>query len=388
MSTLKVNTIRHTGASSDAITLASDGTCTAKITNNLSNRNLIINGAMNVAQRGTSSTTGNSFVADRYKNSFNGTDESPTYAQHALTSSDTGPWEKGFRNSLHITNGNQTGGASANDNVSIVYKLEAQEMANSGWDYTSASSYITLSFWVKASVAQDYQMWFYTSDGTSQGYAFTYALSANTWTKITKKIPGNSNIQFDNDAAQGLEMVWQVYLGTDSTASSGGAETWGAWSGTTTRKDMTSTWYTTNDATFEITGVQLEVGDVATDFEHRSFGDELARCQRYYQKSYDYGTAVGTATSTGAVMKSLSVTQTYASAGSVKFPVQMRAIPTMTVYSTQSGTSGQLAADSTDGAGTTFGHSETGATFFRNNSNSGTAVNVYLRAQYTAEAEL
>ena len=65
--------------------------------------------------------------------------------------------------------------------------------------------------------------------------------------------------------------------------------------------DSTSTWYTTNDATFEVTGVQLEVGSVATDFEHRSFGQELKLCSRYYQKSYNYSTALGTATNSGAI---------------------------------------------------------------------------------------
>ena len=281
MSQLKVNAIRHTGASSDAVTLASDGTCTAKITNRSSN--LIINGAMNVAQRSTAAVTNDGIrTVDRFYLGYGGTDEFITQAQHALTSSDTGPWEKGFRNSFQVTNGNQTSGAGATDYVFVRQKVEAQNMANSGWDYTSASSYITLSFWVKASVAQDYQGWLYTSDGTAQGYAFTFALSANTWTKVTKTIPGNSNIQFDNNNGEGLEVVVGAFVGTNYTSSSGGAETWGAWSGTATRKDMTSTWWTTNDATFEITGVQLEVSDHATEFEMRSYGDELTRCQRYY----------------------------------------------------------------------------------------------------------
>ena len=91
MSTLKVNAIRQTAATSDAITLASDGTCTAKVTNNLSNRNLIINGAMNVAQRGTSSTTSASYTCDRFRVKWSGQDEVLTYSQQALTSTDTGP---------------------------------------------------------------------------------------------------------------------------------------------------------------------------------------------------------------------------------------------------------------------------------------------------------
>ena len=281
MSQLKVNTIRHSSASSDAITLASDGTCTAKITNNLSNRNLIINGAMQVAQRGTSSTSGGFQTVDRFQNVRGGLDEAVTQAQHALTSSDTGPWEKGFRYSYHLTNGNQTSGAGASDYSIIRYNIEAQDMASCGWDYTSASSYITLSFWVKSSVAQNFYGNLLTGDGTMQNYPYeTGSLSANTWTKITKKIPGNANLQFDNDNGAGFQIDLWAFGGTTYTASPT-LNTWAAYASGTRMPANTSTWWTTNDATFEITGVQLEVGDVATDFEHRSYGDELARCQRY-----------------------------------------------------------------------------------------------------------
>ena len=124
MSQLKVNTIRHTGASSDAITLASDGTATAKITNNLSNRNLVINGAFQVAQRGTSSTTSGWGTVDRWKHYNSVPDEAVTSTQHVLTSSDTGPWEKGFRYSAHMQNGNQTSGAFGANEVYFYYQFE------------------------------------------------------------------------------------------------------------------------------------------------------------------------------------------------------------------------------------------------------------------------
>ena len=84
MSTLKVDGIRSNSASSDAITLASNGTCTANITNNLSNRNLVINGAMQVAQRGTSSTSSGYHTVDRWSNTYNA-DANITFTQHALT---------------------------------------------------------------------------------------------------------------------------------------------------------------------------------------------------------------------------------------------------------------------------------------------------------------
>ena len=292
MSTLKVNTIRHTGASSDAVTLATDGTCTANITNNLSNRNLIINGDFQVAQRGTSSTSGGFQTVDRFQNVRGGMDEASTQAQHALTSSDTGPWEKGFRYSYHLTNGNQTSGAEASDYNIIRYNIEAQDMATCGWDYTSASSYITLSFWVKSSVAQNFYGNLLTGDGTMQNYPYeTGSLSANTWTKITKKIPGNANLQFDNNNGAGFQIDLWAFGGSTYTASPA-LNTWAAYASGTRMPANTSTWWTTNDATFEMTGLQLEVGDVATDFEHRSYGDELLRCERYFQK-IDYQVGSG-----------------------------------------------------------------------------------------------
>jgi len=284
MSQLKVNSISDSaGANGNAITLSSDGTCTVKATNK-SNRNLVINGAMQVAQRGTSSTGVGYVTVDRFSVEYGGENEAPTCSQHALTSSDTGPWAKGFRNSLHITNGNQTGGAGVTDEMNIDYRFEAQDIANSGWNYTSASSYITLSFWVKSSVAQDFKFYLKTEDGTEKGYPMsTGALSANTWTKITKTIPGHADLTFDNNNAKGLNIEWFAFLGTDRTGSVTD-NAWMNYSGSTRVNDMTSTWWTTNDATFEITGVQLEVGDTATEFEHRSYEEELQRCYRYYEQ--------------------------------------------------------------------------------------------------------
>ena len=291
MSQLKVNTIRHTGASSDAVTLASDGSCTANLTNPKSNRNLIINGAMNVAQRGISSTGVGYQTVDRFQYDYGGENEAVTQAQHALSSSDTGPWGEGFRYSHHATNGNQTGGAGTGDHTYFSYRIEAQDIAQSGWDYTSTSSYLTLSYWVKSSVAGTYYGYIYSYDGTPQTFSIsTGELSANTWKKVTVKIPGYANLQFDNNEESGLALyfLWP-YCGTDRTSSSNTLNAWQAYSSGNRMPDFpASTWWTTNDATMEVTGVQLEVGDVATDFEHRSYGDDLLRCMRYCQR-YDTG---------------------------------------------------------------------------------------------------
>jgi len=283
MSTLKVDGIRSNSASSDAITLASDGTCTAKITNK-PNRNLIINGAMQVAQRGTSSTSDGIHTVDRFQSKYNGTDEATTQ-QQADVASGTTPYSLGFRKSFKITNGNQTSGAGSSDYVFIRYKIEAQDLANSGWNYTSTSSFITLSFWVKSSVGQNFYGRLETQDGTKYNYPFeTGALSADTWTKITKTILGNSNITIDNNNGTGIELYFYAFLGTDQTNNSVTNDAWAAYASGTRLKDNTSTWYTTNDATFEITGVQLEVGSFSSDFEFRSFGQELDLCMRYFQR--------------------------------------------------------------------------------------------------------
>ena len=245
-------------------------------------RNLIINGAMNVAQRGISSTT-DGYLLDRFNVEDGNEDEACTREQAAVTSG--GAYNSGFRNCLKITNGNQTGGAGATDYIQIMYRAEAQDIANSGWNFTSSSSFITLSFWVKTSVAQAFSGSLRTSDGTSYSYKFdTPSISANTWTKVIKTIPGNSNLTFADDNGVGLSIYLYAYLGTTYTSSNANTETWITAATDTYSNDMTSTWWTTNDATFEITGVQLEVGPEATAFEHLSFGEELSLCQRYFQK--------------------------------------------------------------------------------------------------------
>ena len=282
MSTLKVSKVEP---------VTTGGDCIVAATNIVGNKNLIINGAMEVAQRGTSTTTNNTLCVDRFKCFFAGTDEAPTFEQVSLTSNDTGTWAKGFRKALQITNGNQTGGADAADEVDLYHQIEAQNLASSGWDYTSSSSYITLSYWVKSSVAQNFYGYMASSDGTSQMYLWeTGSLTANTWTKIIKKIPGASGLQFDSNNGVGLGINFGPFYGTNYTTSDATLGSWSTWNGAARNVDNTTTWYTTNDATFAITGVQLEAGDVATAFEHRTYGDELQRCKRYYNR-YQEGNA-------------------------------------------------------------------------------------------------
>ena len=289
-------------------------------------KNLIINGAMNIAQRATSAgtLTNGYHTVDRFQVNNSGTNEAPTQAQVDVASGTT-PYSLGFRKALKVTNGNQTSGAGASDFIRTLYYIEAQDLANSGWNYKSSSSYITLSFWVKASVAQTYYTNFRVFDGTQKMYYFSYTLSANTWTKVTHTIPGHADISFDNDNGQGMYIQWYQFRGTNNTGPVT-ANQWHDLATSTFTPDQDSTWYTTNDATWEMTGVQLEVGDTATSFEHRSFGEELRRCQRYFFNiTGDNGSRTGIPGYANATNELRCM---------VQFPVPMRALPTVSGSST------------------------------------------------------
>jgi len=357
MSTLKVNKLRDTAGSADAITLdPNGGAVLAGVTTVTSvkvgaavtisesgieasgigitcaningtqiggRRNIIINGAMNVAQRGTSATSvsGAYKTVDRFSVSFSGEDEDPTEAQHTLTSSDTGPYAEGFRKSFHLTNGNQTSGAGASDYLQPQYKIEAQDIANSGWDYTSSSSYITISFWAKSSVTGDYTFNLDTQDGTGYRYLMEYSLVANTWKKITKTIPGNSNLTINNDNGLGLQIMWYPFLGSGFVQADQ-ENNWYASSNGKYGTVSTTNWWTTNDSTWEITGVQLEVGSQATAFEHLSKAEELTLCQRYCEVILE-------GESDGAYMVNSVAYATDQLYGIFRFAVEKRVSPTL-----------------------------------------------------------
>ncbi len=278
------------------------------------NRNLIINGAMQVAQRGTSSTSTGFQTVDRF-NTTASTDGTITQSQTALTSGD--PYNDGFRNVYRQTMTSASSSPTSSHYFGIQVKIEAQNMANSGWQYASSSSYVTFSFWAKSSVAGTYSVGFATLDGTAQGYSFDYTLSANTWKKVTHAIPGNSNISFNGDNGEGFRPAFWIYLGGDYTTSGHTDESWAAFSSSSQTGDFAQNWMTTASATFDITGIQMELGEQATPFEHRSYGDELAACQRYYEQ-----------TGAGGFAKANSSTEFWIGH---KFSVTKRANPTTSI---------------------------------------------------------
>jgi hypothetical protein len=282
---------------------------------NTGRRNLIINGAMQVAQRGTSSTTSGYGSLDRYKIQYSGV--SVTHSQESLSSSDS-PYSEGFRTALKLTNTSTSSATSAYTQVFQI--IESQNVAGSGWNYTSTSSSVTFQFWAKSSLAGTYTTFLRTNDGTQYLYSKDFTLVADTWKKITCTVPGNSNLVFNNDNGQGLDLFVVPHYGTDFTTSGHTDDAWIAYSGSDIAGDYAQSWTNTSSATFFITGIQLEVGENASDFEHRSFGEELALCQRYYWQVAGTSQLVGQ----GFYFSATEIDCL------VNFPQTMRATPTFT----------------------------------------------------------
>ena len=247
-------------------------------TNNISGHNIITNGAFNINQRSATSSTSAGFkTVDRWRISF-GNNSAPITQKHETLTSGA-PYDAGFRHSYKI----ESTGHSGHNNAYCyaVQSIEAQDIANSGWDYTSSSSYINLSFWVKANVSQNYLVFLHTNDTVIKEYCMLIDLTANQWTKVTKAIPGNSGIVMNNDNGVGLQIWFTPALGPAYTSGST-VNTWQTHAGYTSRPDVPTGWWTQSNATFEITGVQLEVGSTDTPFEHKSYAEELRLCQRYF----------------------------------------------------------------------------------------------------------
>jgi hypothetical protein len=227
---------------------------------------------MQVAQRGTAAvTTSGAFPVDRFKTSYNVTGGAFTAQQ-----STTAP--EGFKNStkFEVTT---TASAGASEVCAYFYALEGQDMQQADFGLSSAKS-LTASFWVRSSLTGTYSVAMRNNDG-SRSYIAEYTVSsANTWEKKTVTFPGTTDGTWATDNTVGASLTWDLGSGSDRQGTAG------SWLVST--NDFASSnnvnWCNTSSATWYITGVQLEVGSVATPFEHRSYGDELARCQRYYNK--------------------------------------------------------------------------------------------------------
>jgi hypothetical protein len=273
----------------------------------LSNRNLVINGAMQVAQRGTSAvtitSTGEYPNIDRY--SAGGNDSSLISVEQSTDA------PSGFEYSLKVTS-LAASTTDAADYQFIGQRVEGYNTAQLDWGASGAKT-ATVSFYVKCSVTGNIPFVIVNSNDTRVYAANCTVSSANTWEYKTITIDGDISGTWLKTNGIGLKFQWYMALGSNFQ---GTLDQWGTDYGASGQINVCNT----NGATFQVTGVQLEVGEQATPFEHRSYGDELRRCQRYYNVT---GTSAGhfTPASVGAYGYVLAP---------MSFPVEMRSAPSMT----------------------------------------------------------
>ena len=288
MSQLKVNTIRHTGASSDAVTLASDGTCTAKITN-YPHRNLVINGGFDIWQRATdsgSNTDNGVLAADRWYLGSSGATKQVTRQAFTLGQTDV-PGYPTYYLRYAVTTGN--------NNCALRQYIE---------DVRKVQGEVTLSFWAKGTNPNggNFDLIQRQDFGTGGSPSSVVDTSIGTLTvtgswvryKYTFTPPSIAGKTIGTDANSSMYKL-EIFRQPDGDAS-------------------------TNAYTIDIANVQLEYGNTATDFEHRSYGDELARCHRYYYKHIAGNNLVvclGFSSATNQV------------SGYIQFPTTMRATPSI-----------------------------------------------------------
>lgn len=296
-------------------------------------RNRIINGDMRIDQRNAGAsvtpTVSNIYTVDRWR-VFSSAASKLTVQQNA--GSVTPP--AGFTNYFGVTvaaAANVT--LAAGDIYGIDQWIEGFNCADLELGTANAQSF-SVSFWVRSSLTGTFPLQVAGYNGSAfRSYVTTYSISsANTWTYISVTVPGDvTSFAYNKSNGNGLRVCFSLGVGSNFRTS-----TVNAWhSGDFWQPASTTNVITTNGATFYITGVQLEAGSVATPFERRPYGTELALCQRYFAKTFPQTTAVAqNANESGAL--DCPINPTAGTAGLLwtqwVYPVIMRASPTITTF--------------------------------------------------------
>ena len=342
MSTLRVDNIKHNNATTDALVLSNDGsvaigTCTAKLTSvggaPLSHRNKVINGAMLISQRGTSFTniggaTGQ-YTLDRFQLQTNDLDQAVATVSQDSSAPD------GFSKSLKIQCTTAETSVENYEHARLIYDGEAFDFTDIGFG-TSSAKKVTLSFWVKSNITGTWGINFWRGDANRSNLR-TYTInSANTWEhKVITLSADTTGGGVNADNGYGLRINWGLAVGTNY-AQSHPLDTWHTFNTNYFYPyDARNTnFYSSTSNNFYLTGVQLEVGDTATSFEHRSISEELLRCQRYFKRmrgAVGGGGGYGSA-GDGAVCTMANWTNT-AAYGLLPLGVEMRYAPKLTGFS-------------------------------------------------------
>ena len=280
-------------------------------------RNIIINGAMQVAQRSASVTgigaSAGYFTLDRFR-------ISPASTAGRLTMTQTADGPSGFANCLKLDCTTADASIAAGERLILQHKIEGQDLQQLKKGTSDAEEF-TVSFYVKGNASATYVVEIFDLDNTRQ-ISKTFSVTTD-WTRVILTFPADTTGALGDDNAASLQIG--IWLHAGSTYTSGTLNSSAFAANTDANRAVgISSFFDSTDRTFFLTGLQMELGSVATPFEHRSFGEELALCQRYYfQKINGDGQPVGIGT--------------YISSGQIRtyidFPVEMRADPSIVTSS-------------------------------------------------------
>lgn len=297
----------------------------------ISHKNMIINGDMVIDQRNCGAsitpTTDAKYSLDRWCMSIS---QASKYSVQQVSDAPAN-----FNNSLKVTSLSAYSLVSS-DFFGVFQNIEGYNIAKLGFGSSSAKP-ITLSFWVKSSLTGIFVGRIANGAG-NRSYPFSYAVNtANTWEKKTITIPGDTTGTWLTTNGTGFNVYFGLGLGANFVGS---ANSWQAGNFSTVSGAVSLVG--TSGATWQLTGVQLEQGSVATDYEYRPYGTELALCQRYFSKSYDINVIPATFATNGPIVALAFNTYDFYTCGYTKLPVSMRTAPTVNTYSTVTGASGKF----------------------------------------------
>ena len=281
MSTLKVDNIRHNSATSDAITMASDGTCTANLTSinggsGFSRRNVVINGGMQIYQRGdvTGSTSHAYGGPDRFRVAKSG---AGTFTQSSVGV--TGAF--GIQRALKLDCTTQSGSLGANSLLIIQHKIEGFNAQRFEKGYSTAKQF-ALSFYAYSEKGGTYTVALEDTNN-SRYVSASYTVTASTWQKHEVIFPADTTGKLDNDNGESLNIEWWLAAGTNYSSGTFTTSWASAVSANKVHPSQVNMGESQNN-NFYLANVQLEVGSVCTPFEWKSFTEDLTDCQRYYRR--------------------------------------------------------------------------------------------------------
>jgi len=325
VSTIKAINLTHPSAAT-GITMDTSGNATVAgsmvASSSYAWRNRIFNGDMRIDQRnaGAAVSVNDAFLytLDRWQGG-DASDGVFSVQQDASAPS-------GFSNSAKVTITTADSSLSATQNAVFRQPIEGYNVSDFAWGTASART-VTLSFWVRSSLTGTFGGAI-VNNGFDRSYPFSYTISvADTWEYKTVTITGDTSGTWLTTNGRGLIVIFSLGSGSDLLGTAGawvGANKQGVTGQTQIIGTLNATWY--------VTGVQLEVGTAATPFERRDYGRELVMCQRYCQKSYPTGTAPGTTSIGGYAANGGLANGTFNCRSSIRFAAEMRVAPTLSYW--------------------------------------------------------